>query len=333
MALTYGSRGSDVLDYQKKMAAAGFNPGPLDGIWGDKTEAASKAYQGAMTQATSSLASPAAAAPTTDPTAGLVGLRSAAERAGGTVTWDPTKGAMVNGATIDTSRMKSIGNKWYGTAEDVYGQLATTKAPDYQTGGGMFSQEDMQGLIQRILNPTAFTIDETNPMISTMRQQATKAGDKAFSDNIADLTAGTGGQLSSWAASQASGARSNALQDAESAIARLAYSMWQDQQQQQLSRLNALLGVDQTMYGRSRDAYGDYRDAVGTGLDLANQQYDRSIDARNYGRDVYESDRAFAQDQTNADRNYALNVRQENRIASGGSGSSSTTDEIGRAHV
>lgn len=323
MALAYGSRGDDVLAYQQKMKAAGFDPGPLDGIWGDKTEAANKAYSAGMTAATSSLASPAP-----DPTAGLVGLRSAAERAGGTVTWDPTKGAMVNGATIDTSRMQNIGNKWYGTAEDVYGQLATTKAPDYQTGGGMFSQDDMTGLIQRILNPGAFSIDETNPMIAAMRTQATKTGDKAFSDNIADLTAGTGGQLSSWAASQASGARSNAMQDADSAIAQLAYSMWQDGQQQDLSRLSALMGVDETMYGRSRDAYGDFRNAAGTGLDLANTQYERGIDNRDYSRGVYESDRAFTQDKLNADRNYALNVRQENRMASSGSGTSDGNDDI-----
>ena len=321
MALTYGSRGDDVLEYQKQMKAAGFDPGPLDGNYGDRTKAADTAYKAAMNQATSSIAAPAAPV---DPTSGLVGLRSAAERAGGSVTWDPTKGAMVNGATIDTSRMKNIGGRWYGSAEDVYGQLATTKAPDYQTGGGMFSQEDMQGLINKILNPGAFTIDESNPMISAMRTQGQKTGERAFNENIAALTAGTGGQLSSWAASQASGARAGAAQDADAAIAELAYGMWQDEQNRNMSSLNALLGIDDTMYGRNHDEYDDFRDAVGTGLDMADRDYQRGVSDKEYNRGVYESDRAFAQDKTNADRNYNLQVRQENRLSSGGSGESDT---------
>ena len=52
MALTYGSRGDDVLAYQKQMKAAGFDPGPLDGIFGKKTQAADTAYKAAMAKAT-----------------------------------------------------------------------------------------------------------------------------------------------------------------------------------------------------------------------------------------------------------------------------------------
>ncbi|PTL76870.1 peptidoglycan-binding protein [Vitiosangium sp. GDMCC 1.1324] len=43
--LKEGSRGAQVLDAQKELKAAGFNPGPLDGIFGPKTEAAVKAFQ------------------------------------------------------------------------------------------------------------------------------------------------------------------------------------------------------------------------------------------------------------------------------------------------
>ena len=44
MVLTLGSRGTDVQDYQKKLIAAGFNPGIPDGIFGQKTLAAEKLF-------------------------------------------------------------------------------------------------------------------------------------------------------------------------------------------------------------------------------------------------------------------------------------------------
>ena len=43
--LKEGSRGASVLDAQKELKAAGFNPGPLDGVFGPKTQAAVKAFQ------------------------------------------------------------------------------------------------------------------------------------------------------------------------------------------------------------------------------------------------------------------------------------------------
>lgn len=43
--LKSGSRGAQVLDAQKELKAAGFNPGPLDGIFGPKTQAAVKSFQ------------------------------------------------------------------------------------------------------------------------------------------------------------------------------------------------------------------------------------------------------------------------------------------------
>ena len=40
-----GSRGDDVLEIQKKLQAMGFDPGPLDGIFGSKTTDAVRRYQ------------------------------------------------------------------------------------------------------------------------------------------------------------------------------------------------------------------------------------------------------------------------------------------------
>jgi len=325
MAVTYGSKGDDVLQYQKKLAAAGFNPGPLDGIYGDKTKAADTAYQASMTQATNSIAKPAGA----DPLAGLVGLRSTAERMGGIVGWDPKTGPSVNGAKIDTTGMKYQNGSWYGNQDSIMNQLATTKAPEYQAGGGMFKQEDLQGLVDKILNPQAFQFDASNPMIASMMGQAEKSGEKAFNNNLADLTAATGGRLNSWAAGQASQARSSAVEDIMPQLYEMAYGMWGDEQNRNASALSSLMGIDETMYNRSRDAYGDFRDNVGTGLDLANQQYERGADTRDYNRDVMESDRTFNRGNLESDRNYALNVSQERRIASGSTATDKSIASMG----
>jgi len=43
--LSVGTRGSDVTRLQKKLLAAGFKPGPADGVFGAKTKAAVEAFQ------------------------------------------------------------------------------------------------------------------------------------------------------------------------------------------------------------------------------------------------------------------------------------------------
>ena len=58
MSLKRGSRGSEVTDLQKKLKAAGYDPGPIDGIFGPKTEAAVRAYQQAFGLTVDGIAGP-----------------------------------------------------------------------------------------------------------------------------------------------------------------------------------------------------------------------------------------------------------------------------------
>ena len=57
--LKKGSSGDDVAKLQKRLAAAGFDPGAADGIFGPKTEAALKAFQEANGLAVDGIAGPA----------------------------------------------------------------------------------------------------------------------------------------------------------------------------------------------------------------------------------------------------------------------------------
>ncbi len=56
--LKSGSRGSAVTSLQEQLKAAGFDPGPIDGIYGSKTAAAVKAYQKANGLAVDGIAGP-----------------------------------------------------------------------------------------------------------------------------------------------------------------------------------------------------------------------------------------------------------------------------------
>ena len=57
--LKMGSSGDDVAKLQKRLAAAGFDPGAADGIFGAKTEAALKAFQESMGIDADGIAGPA----------------------------------------------------------------------------------------------------------------------------------------------------------------------------------------------------------------------------------------------------------------------------------
>lgn len=57
--LRKGSSGDDVTRLQKRLAAAGFDPGGADGIFGSKTEAALKAFQESTGLAADGIAGPA----------------------------------------------------------------------------------------------------------------------------------------------------------------------------------------------------------------------------------------------------------------------------------
>lgn len=57
--LRSGSSGDDVAKLQRRLAAAGFDPGAADGIFGPKTETALKAFQETNGLAADGIAGPA----------------------------------------------------------------------------------------------------------------------------------------------------------------------------------------------------------------------------------------------------------------------------------
>ena len=259
---------------------------------------------------------------------------------GGTVGWDPASGPSVNGAKIDTTGMKNVGGKWYGSNQNIMGQLATVKAPDYVNP----NQTDMDALVKKILNPEAFAYDPTtDPAYQSLLSRYTQEGDRAFANTMVDLNANTGGELNSWAVSGASNARNDMVSQAQDSIPALmqaAYGMYSDKQNQTYKQFDALNGLDSTSYNRFRDTTGDFQTNVKNALglmdtadattrDTRNFNRDVAVSDRNFTQDVAVSDRNFAQDVKTSDRNYALAVRAENRIGrKSASGSSEKNTDI-----
>ena len=134
-------------------------------------------------------------------------------------------------------------------------------------------------LLEKYLTPKEFKYDPaTDPSYKAYEGMYTRAGEEAFEDTIGRLSAMTGGRPSSWAVSSASQAKNQYMEDLQNVIPVLeqqAYGRHQDAYTNLANQLAVLQDISDTSYGRYRDTVGDYRDE------------------RNFGRDVFESDRDF----------------------------------------
>lgn len=171
-----------------------------------------------------------------------------------------------------------------------------------------------------IMNRPAFSYDyASDPAYQAYKKEYIREGQRAQEDAMAQYAAMTGGIPSSYAVTAAQQARDyyNAkLSDKIPELYAAAYSMYQNEGNDMLQRLNLLRGLDSDAYGRygdsynrllsglsavrgvEGDAYGRYRDSVG---DWEND--------RNFGYNVYQdelgqwnTDRAY--DASRADTDY-----------------------------
>lgn len=100
---------------------------------------------------------------------------------------------------------------------------------------------------------------ESDPQWAAYRKQYTRAGQMAYDDALAKLSARTGGLASSYAggvAQQQYGDYMRQMTDKIPELYRLAYSMYADDAARDIADLNAIRGLDSDAYGRWNDAYG-----------------------------------------------------------------------------
>ena len=100
---------------------------------------------------------------------------------------------------------------------------------------------------------------ESDPQWAAYRKQYTRAGQTAYDDTLAKLSARTGGLASSYAlgaAQQRYGDYMQQMTEKIPALYKLAYEMYADDAARDIADLNAIRGLDSDAYGRWKDGYG-----------------------------------------------------------------------------
>lgn len=118
--------------------------------------------------------------------------------------------------------------------------------------------------ISDIMNRPKFSYDADNdPAYQAFIQRATRAGDKAYADNLGGMSAMTGGRPNSWAGTVASQARNEYTLQAQEAVIHFeerAYSRYKDETADMYNLVNLLNSQDDKAYSRFRDTIGDTKD-------------------------------------------------------------------------
>lgn len=154
-----------------------------------------------------------------------------------------------------------------------------------------------QGTIDDLANQIAnrkFEYDYKNdPMYQQMQDSYMRNGQRAMQDTLGQLSARTGGLASSYAGSMAQQSYNNYmmnLADRIPELQKLAYSMYQDEGNNMRNNLSMYQGLDNTDYGRYKDAYNmasnEYDRRYGEFSDNWNREYKTQVDQREANRNM-----------------------------------------------
>lgn len=133
--------------------------------------------------------------------------------------------------------------------------------------------------ISQIMSRPKFNYNpDTDPAYQAFLQRATRAGDKAYADNLGGLSAMTGGRPNSWAGTVASQARNQYLLEAQEAVIQFedrAYSRYRDETSDMYNLVNLLNSQDEIAYSRFRDRIGDTKDLADMVLKLEDRDFEQ----------------------------------------------------------
>jgi len=123
-------------------------------------------------------------------------------------------------------------------------------------------QDQIDQIYSSLSNRAAFSYDyETDPLYQQYKDSYTREGNRAMQDTLGQVASRTGGQASSWAASAASQANNyymSQLADKIPELYQLAYSMYQDEGNEQRSNLELLESLEQGDYAKYQDLLNQY---------------------------------------------------------------------------
>lgn len=215
-------------------------------------------------------------------------------------------------------KTKNVGSKVQTTTGTA--NAADSGIREYE---GRYSDEVNKRLRDAIdRKPFNYNVNE-DKLFSQYKSAYENSGKRAMQDTMGDAAALSGGYANSYAVTagqQAYNSYMEKLSDKVTELEQLAYKRYRDDEDAAYRRLNALLDMENTDYGRYRDSVSDLRDKRDFDYRVSQDSIAQGNKDREYNRSVYENDRDFdyrvSQDdraQSNKDREYYRSVYEDER--------------------
>ena len=182
--------------------------------------------------------------------------------------------------------------------------------------------------LSSVLEGKKFNYDMgSDKLFSQYKDSYTKAGKTAMEDTVGNASMLTGGYANSYAVTagqQAYDSYMSKLNDKIPELEQRAYERYRDEEDSAYKKLNTLIGLEDTEYGRYRDSVADYntnrefeynknKDAQAQRNWQAQFDRDKYVNDRDYNRSVLESDRRYNRDVLENDRDYNRGVYESDR--------------------
>ena len=182
--------------------------------------------------------------------------------------------------------------------------------------------------LSSVLEGKKFNYDiGSDKLFSQYKDSYTKAGKTAMEDTVGNASMLTGGYANSYAVTagqQAYDSYMSKLNDKIPELEQRAYERYRDEEDSAYKKLNTLIGLEDTEYGRYRDSVADYntnrefeynknKDAQAQRNWQAQFDRDKYVNDRDYNRSVLESDRKYNRDVLENDRDYNRGVYENDR--------------------
>ena len=192
-------------------------------------------------------------------------------------------------------------------------------APVYKSG----YTDALKNNLAKVMEKKNFSYDaDKDKLFSQYKNSYEKSGRTAMRDtmgNAASLTGGYGNSYAVTAGQQAYNSYMSKLSDKIPELEQRAYERYKDDEESAYKRLNTLIGLEKSDYGRYRDSVDDYntnrnfeynksKDALAQRNLQAQFERDNYENDRDYNRRVNENDRDYAQKVYDSDRNYQIKL-------------------------
>ena len=320
--LRNGSKGDEVKKLQQSLIDAGYNVGSsgADGIYGNNTAAAVKAYQKANGLSVD----------------GIAGNQTLGKLYGGstaTTTATTTPQADTSFTYEEFQYPDITESDTVKQAEALLQQQLANKPGEYQSNW----QTQLNETLNQILNREKFSYDlNGDALYQQYKDQYTKQGQMAMMDTMGQAAAMTGGYGNSYAQSVGQQTYQGYLQKLNDKVPEL-YQLARDQYNQEGQELynqaSLMAQMDEQEYGRYRDSVSDYYTDLDYLTGRADTAYDRELanrdlamnlwaDKQKYGYQTYRDAITDAQWQKQFDEG----VRQYNESLAASKAKSSSND-------